>query len=127
MHKLALVGAGGCIGAVLRYWVSGLVQHLTQSVSFPYGTLTVNVTGCFLIGVFSRVVESNAAMTAEMRLFLLIGLLGSFTTFSTFSDETMNLLQGQRIGMGLLNISVHMVLGLAAVLLGRFAIMTLWR
>ena len=88
-----MVGVGGFLGAVLRYWISGYVQNLTQSVAFPYGTLAVNISGCFLIGIFAHLVESQAGMTAEMRLLLMVGLLGSFSTYSTFSSETMNLLQ----------------------------------
>jgi len=127
MNKIILVGVGGFIGAVLRYLMSGYVQNLTQSVAFPYGTLAVNITGCFLIGIFSHLVESQAGMTAEMRLLLMIGLLGSFTTYSTFSNETMNLLQDQRIFMALINIGTHIIIGLSAVLLGRFTIITIWR
>lgn len=127
MHKFILVGLGGFIGAVLRYLISGCVQNLTQSVAFPYGTLAVNISGCFLIGICSHLVESQAVMTAEMRLLLMVGLLGSFTTFSTFSNETMNLLQEQRLFLPLLNIVTHMILGLLAVLLGQFTIITIWR
>jgi CrcB protein len=68
MHKVILVGLGGFIGAVLRYLISGGVQALTQSVAFPYGTLAVNITGCFLIGICSHLVESQIGMTAKVRL-----------------------------------------------------------
>jgi len=127
MHKIFLVGAGGFIGAILRYLISGLVQGLTQSVAFPHGTLVVNVTGCFLIGILSYMVESQAGMTPELRLLMMVGILGSFTTYSTFSAETITLLQDQRIFLGLMNIGLHLVLGLSAVLLGRFAIILIWR
>ena len=127
MHKIILVGLGGFIGAVLRYLISGCVQDLTQSLAFPHGTLAVNITGCFLIGIFSHIFESQAGMTAEMRLLLMVGLLGSFTTYSTFGNETINLLQDQRLFLALLNIATHIILGLSAVLLGRFSIITIWR
>ena len=127
MHPIVLVGIGGFIGAVLRYLMSGIVQNMTQSVTFPYGTIAVNMIGCFLMGLFSHLIESQAGMTAEMRLFLLVGLLGSFTTYSTFSHETLNLLQDHGLSLALLNIGTHIVLGISAVLLGRFAIITLWR
>jgi len=127
MHKMILVGLGGFIGAVLRYLISGCIQNLTQSVAFPYGTLAVNITGCFLIGILSHLVESQAGITVEMRLLLIIGLLGSFTTYSTFSNETMNLLQDQRLLLALLNVATHTILGLSAVLLGRFTIINIWR
>jgi len=127
MHNFFWVGAGGFIGAILRYLISGFVQNLTQSVTFPHGTLTVNIIGCFLIGIFSYLVESQAGISPEMRLLVLVGILGSFTTYSTFSAETMNLLQDQRFFLGLINIGTHLILGLSAVLLGRFTIIALWR
>jgi len=127
MHNFILVGVGGFIGAILRYLLSGYVQGWTQSVAFPHGTLVVNITGCFLIGILSYLVETQAGMTPEMRLFLMVGILGSFTTYSTFSAETMNLLMDQRFFLGLINIGTHLLLGLSAVLLGRFAIISLWR
>jgi len=127
MSKIILVGVGGFIGAALRYLMSGYIQNLTKSIAFPHGTLAVNMTGCFLIGIFSQLVESQAGMTAEMRLLLMVGLLGSFTTYSTFSNETMNLLQDQQLSLALINIGTHIILGLSAVLLGQFTIMTIWR
>jgi CrcB protein len=127
VYKVVLVGLGGFIGAALRYLVSGFIQGITQSVAFPYGTLTVNIAGCFLIGAFSYLLESQAGLTTEMRLLFMVGLLGSFTTYSTFSGETVTLLQDQRIFLAFVNVIVHVVLGLSAVLLGRFAVMTIWR
>ena len=127
MHPIVLVGAGGLIGAVLRYLISGLDQNLTQSVTFPHGTFVVNITGCFLMGIFSHLVESQVGLTSEMRLFLMVGLLGSFTTYSTFSHETLNLLQDQGMSLALINIGTHIIIGLSAVVLGRFAIISLWR
>lgn len=127
MNKILLVGLGGFIGAALRYLMSGYVQNLTQSVSFPHGTLAVNITGCFLIGILSHLVESQAGMTTEMRLLLMVGVLGAFTTYSTFGNETMNLLQEQRWFLALANIGTHIILGLAAVLLGRLTIIKIWR
>ncbi len=127
MNKIILVGVGGFIGAALRYLIGGYVQNLTQSIAFPYGTLVVNITGCFLIGILSQLVEFHAGLTAEMRILLMVGLLGSFTTYSTFSNETINLLQDQRIFLALTNIGTHIILGLSAVLIGRFTIITIWR
>jgi len=127
MHKVILVGLGGFIGAILRYLISGYVQYLTQSVAFPHGTLAVNITGCFLIGIFSHLVDSQAGMTAEMRLLLMVGILGSFTTYSTFSNETINLLRDQRLFLAFLNVATHIILGLSAVIIGRFTVIMIWR
>ena len=122
MDKIFIVGMGGFMGAVLRYLVSGYVQNITQSIAFPYGTLVVNISGCFLIGMLYHLVESQTGITADMRLLLMVGLVGSFTTYSTFSSETMNLLQDQRLFPALTNIGAHLIFGLFAVMLGRFAI-----
>ena len=127
MQKILLVGVGGFFGAVLRYLISGYVQNLSQSITFPYGTFAVNIIGCFLIGVLSHLVESQAGVSSEMRLLLMVGLLGSFTTYSTFSSETINLLQDQELFLALVNIGTHLIVGLSAVLLGRFTIITIWR
>ncbi len=127
MQKIILVGLGGFVGAALRYLAGGAVQSLTHSISFPYGTLTVNIVGCFFIGMFTYLLEFQSGLAAEMRLFLIVGILGSFTTFSTFSNETVNLLQDKTFMLAIMNIAVHLVLGLAAVVLGRYTVITLWR
>jgi CrcB protein len=127
MYKWLMVGSGGFVGALLRYWISGFIQNVTRSVAFPYGTLAVNIAGCYFIGLLAQLVESQAGITAEMRLLLMVGLLGAFTTYSTFGSETLNLLQNQRFVLAILNVGLHLVLGLSAVLLGRFTIITLWR
>ncbi|MEA3465205.1 MAG: fluoride efflux transporter CrcB [Thermodesulfobacteriota bacterium] len=127
MVKVLLVGAGGFLGAVSRYLVSGFVQNLSQSINFPYGTLTVNIVGCFFLGLLSHLAELNMGVTAEVRLLIMIGFLGSFTTYSTFCNETMNLMQDQRFYLALINVGVHLFLGLSAVLIGRFVVTMLWR
>jgi CrcB protein len=127
VNKLLLVGMGGFIGSVLRYLVSGYVQQLAQSVEFPYGTLVVNLTGCFIIGLLSQLADARGVFTAETRVFVFIGLLGGFTTFSTFGNETMNLLRDGENGFALVNISTHLALGLGAVWLGRTLAFLIWR
>ena len=92
MSKILLVGFGGFVGAVLRYGISGWVQRWTGSVNFPYGTLAVNLLGCLVIGLLAGLAEDRGLFTPEARLFLFIGVLGAFTTFSTFGIETLNLL-----------------------------------
>ncbi len=89
LRQLLILGAGGFIGAVLRYGLSGLVHKIRASQSLPYGTLTVNVLGCLLIGVLAGMAESRNVLGPDVRLFLFLGLLGGFTTFSTFGFETM--------------------------------------
>ncbi len=127
MLKILLVGIGGAIGALLRYLISGYIQDLSHSINFPYGTIAVNIIGRCLIGIFSQLVDSQAGITAEMRLLLMVGLLGSFTTYSTFGNETVTLLQDHRLFLAFINVGTHIFLGLLAVVLGRFMIITIWR
>jgi len=93
LHQVALVGLGGFIGSVLRYGVSGFAQRWDPVASFPYGTLTVNALGCFAIGALAGLTESRQLFGPELRLFVFIGVLGGFTTFSTFGYETHALLR----------------------------------
>jgi CrcB protein len=121
------VGVGGFFGAVLRYILSGFAQRISGSIDFPYGTLAVNLLGCVLIGMLSRMDEMRGLLAPETRLFLFIGILGSFTTFSTFGNETVNLINDKRFFLGLLNVGFHIVFGLAAVMLGRLSTYMIWR
>lgn len=127
MRNLILVGMGGFIGAILRYWLSGSVQKWTQSFDFPYGTLAVNIIGCLIIGMLTRLDEMHSLLTPEIRLFILIGLLGAFTTYSTFSNEAMNLINDRRFNAAILYMGSHLVLGLVAVLAGRLTTYAIWR
>ena len=127
MSKLLGIGVGGFIGSVLRYLVSGYVQQISQSVQFPYGTLMVNVVGCFIIGFLSQLADARGVFTAELRAFVFIGILGGFTTFSTFGNETMNFLREGENFPALVNVGAHIVLGLGAVWLGRNVAYLIWR
>lgn len=118
MLKLAIIGMGGCVGAILRYLIAGAVHALAQTPSFPVGTMTVNVAGCLLIGIGGGLIESRQFFTPEWRAFIFVGILGSFTTFSTFGLETFNLAkQGQWLA-SLGNVGGSILLGLAAVVAG---------
>jgi CrcB protein len=118
LHHVLLVGTGGFIGAVLRYWVSGLVQRLDPLLAFPYGTLVVNGVGSLLIGVLAGLAESRNVLGTDLRTFLLIGVLGAFTTFSTFSYETLALLRdGEHLKAGA-NVIGTVLLCLVAVWIG---------
>lgn len=127
MDKVLLVGAGGFIGSALRYVIGGLVQSAAPTSTFPYGTLVVNVTGCFAIGLLSQLVEAHGALGPGARALLVVGILGGYTTFSAFGNETVNLLRdGQPLAAGM-NIGGHLALALCAVWLGRLTAHVLWR
>lgn len=127
MINILLVGAGGFIGSVLRYLVSGWVQQASRSVDFPFGTLAVNVIGCFIIGILAQLAESRGVFTSESRLFVFTGLLGGFTTFSSFGNETLNLARDSQLMNAFANVGANLVIGLFAVWLGRAAAYLIWR
>jgi CrcB protein len=122
-----LVGFGGFVGAVLRYVVSGWVEKWSSGVHFPYGTLAVNLVGCLMIGLLSQLADSRGVFTSETRLFVFIGMLGAFTTFSTFGNETLNLLRAGKSLFVLGNMTVHLVGGLGMVWLGGVLAQLIWR
>ena len=120
MSLWLLVGFGGFIGAVLRYWVSGGVQ--SGFLAFPIGTLTVNFIGSLLLSLLMHASENRGVLGEEVRVFLTIGVLSSFTTMSTFSFESMKLLeQNEHLLFGL-NLIGTITLCLLAVYLGKVLI-----
>ena len=120
MTQLVAIAAGGAIGALLRYWLSTAVQGRTVSV-FPYGTLTVNVVGSLLIGFLYILLIERLAVGPAVRAFMLIGVLGAFTTFSTFSMETLNLMESGHLGKALVNMLVSVIVCVGAAGLGVLA------
>lgn len=117
MLQLVLIAAGGAIGALLRFWMSSGV-HALFGRSFPYGTLTVNVCGSLLMGLFYIIMLERTQLGPEWRAGLLVGLLGAFTTFSTFSIETMNLVEAGELGKAGLNAVLSVVLCVGGCWLG---------
>ncbi len=127
MNKILLVGLGGFVGSVLRYLTSGYIQQVTNSVVFPYGTLVVNLIGCFVIGFLSQLADTRGVFTPESRAFIFVGVLGGFTTFSTFSNESVNLFRDGETFFALINAGMHFAFGLGAVWLGRTVSYLIWR
>jgi len=127
MTNVFLVGAGGALGSISRYLLGAWIQTVSRSIHFPYATLAVNIIGCFVIGFLAQLVESRGLFTSESRAFVFIGILGGFTTFSSFGNETVNLARdGQMLG-ALINVGANVILGLFAVWLGRTVSYLVWR
>ena len=127
MTNILLVGLGGFIGSVMRYLLSGYIQGSTKSVDFPFGTLAVNVIGCFVIGFLSQLAEGRGMFTSESRAFVFVGILGGFTTFSSFGNETLNLARDSQMVNAFANIAANVIIGLFAVWLGRTVSYLIWR
>ncbi|MEI7662383.1 MAG: fluoride efflux transporter CrcB [Bacteroidota bacterium] len=116
MKLVLAIGAGSFIGGISRYLISILIQERVES-TFPLGTLGVNILGCFLIGiVFGFYDRGN--MSQEWRLFLATGILGGFTTFSAFSNETVGMLRDGQLGYASVYVLSSVALGLVATFIG---------
>ncbi|MHB2149508.1 fluoride efflux transporter CrcB [Calditrichota bacterium LG25] len=118
MTRLLLIGSGGFLGAVSRYLLSGLVYRLIRDPWFPYGTLAVNLLGCLIIGFLNGLIEMRHILSPDTRALLLIGFLGSFTTFSTFAFESFSLTRDSQFMSVFLNLFLHIVPGVLFVWLG---------
>ncbi|MGD8405280.1 MAG: fluoride efflux transporter CrcB [Anaerolineales bacterium] len=127
MLNVFIVGLGGFIGSALRYLIGGWTQSLSKSLDFPYGTLTVNLIGCFVIGFLGELAEARGIFTSEARLLVFIGLLGGFTTFSSFGNDTLNLARSGQMINALTNVVVNVVFGLLLVWMGRTVAYLVWR
>ena len=114
--KLLAISMGGVIGALLRYGTGGAVHKFLQA-DFPYGTLFINLSGCLVIGFLWGLFE-RFNFSSNLRLFVFIGILGSFTTFSSYGIETFNLIRDGEMRAGLLNILFNNVFGISFVFIG---------
>ncbi|NPA92159.1 MAG: fluoride efflux transporter CrcB [Chloroflexi bacterium] len=124
---LVAIGVGGFLGAIMRYLVSGWVQDWSRSVSFPYGTVAVNLLGAFLLGFLAYLGEQYRVFSPEARALVLVGFLGAFTTFSTFEWETFNLFHDGETLAGVLYAGGQVFLGFLAVWMGRVLAAAVWR
>ena len=116
MIKLFYIAAGGALGTLSRYWLSGLM-HRTAGSQFPWGTLTVNLVGALLIGV-AWGLSQRISLPSNIKVMLFIGIFGGFTTFSTFVFEGMTLLKDDNIKLALLYIGISNVAGIILVYAG---------
>jgi CrcB protein len=127
MLNLLLVGLGGALGSMARYLLSSWAQNASKSLDFPYGTLTVNLLGCLAIGGLAQLAEARGIFTPEQRAFVFVGILGGFTTFSSFGNETLNLARASQTWNALANVGANVLFGLAAVWLGRLLAYWIWK
>ena len=119
IERTLAVAAGGAIGAVGRYWISGWISRLTAQHPFPFGTLSVNMVGAFVLGlVMGATMSGRFLINPTMRIFLTIGCLGGLTTFSTFTYETLEGLRAGDFRIALVNVGVSVIVGLCAAWLG---------
>lgn len=118
MKSIILVGLGGFIGAVGRYKIGGWILHHTESWKFPIGTFAVNVLGCFLMGLLAGWVEKHHVFSNDLRVFLMPGILGGFTTFSAFAYESTFLMRRGEFPVALGYAALSVLCGLAAVWIG---------
>ena len=118
MESIFIVGLGGFIGSIIRYVVTIWSKGLFQGLSFPLGTLIVNITGCLLLGLLNGWAENHQFFTSQIRLFMIVGILGSYTTLSTFIYETIELLQNGDTFQALLNVAIQVIVGLLAAFIG---------
>ena len=116
MKIILLVGLGSFIGGIARYLVSFFIQNKFLS-TFPYGTLAVNIIGCFLIGIIYGF-SDRGSLNVEWRLFLATGIMGGFTTFSSFSNETVSMLRDAQYWQAFSYVGVSILIGLAATFAG---------
>lgn len=119
LKTLLLIAAGGAIGAVMRFLTQATVYEIAGR-GFPYGTLTVNVLGSFLMGLLSIFLVEKFNLSAEWHLAILVGVLGSFTTFSTFSIETLVLFEQGDLFKAMTNILLSVTLCIVSVWLGAY-------
>lgn len=119
MLSWVLVGVGGAIGAMTRHGVNGLVHRWALATLFPAGIFVVNILGSAVIGVLAGLLASaRVSISPDMRLLLVVGLLGGFTTFSSFSLDTLTLIRGGHLGLAALNVGGQVTLSLLAVAAG---------
>lgn len=120
MNQFLMIAGGGAMGAVLRFWLSGWI-YSQLGRDFPYGTLAVNLLGSLLMGLCFVLFIERLTVGAEWRALIMVGLLGAFTTFSTFSIETLNLLEDGELFKALANVLLSVVLCVVATWVGVMA------
>lgn len=120
MQNILMAGLGGFFGTIMRYLLNNIIYKSLNYPLYPFGTLTINILGCFFIGFIAGFAEYRVTLTPEIRLFFQVGVLGGFTTFSTFGYETFALIRDGQFILGVGNILLQVLVGLFAVWLGYY-------
>jgi CrcB protein len=118
--KYLMVGVGGCLGSILRFWLGSYIGN-KMGTRFPYGTFVINVTGSFLVGLVFGLLTVKTQWSPNWRYLIPIGFIGGYTTFSAFEYETLRTMQDGQIGLGLLYVAASVVVGFVAVWGGMIA------
>jgi fluoride exporter len=118
--KYLMVGVGGCLGSILRFWLGSYIGNKMGS-RFPYGTFVINITGSFLVGLVFALLTVKTQWSPNWRYLIPIGFIGGYTTFSSFEYETLRTMQEGQIGLGLLYVAASVVVGFVAVWGGMIA------
>ena len=116
--QIIVIAIGGSLGTLLRYFLAVWVSGLTRHVDFPWGIFLCNVLGSFLVGIFAGVILHKTHSNPLLGLFLIVGFCGGFTTFSTFSLDTIHFLKGGNMGLAFLNVSASLLCCLTVTYLG---------
>ena len=117
MLKYVMVGIGGFVGAITRFWVGVYIAN-RMGTRFPYGTFVINMSGSFIIGLVITVLAERSSLSPNWRYLIPIGFVGAYTTFSTFEFETLRAIQDGQIAIGMLNVFGSVIAGFIAVWLG---------
>jgi fluoride exporter len=112
--KYVMVGMGGALGSILRFWLGSYIGE-RMGTRFPYGTLVINVSGSFLIGLVFAILTEGAPWSPNWRYLIPIGFIGGYTTFSSFEFEAFRTIQDGQLGLGLLYVAVSVIAGFIAV------------
>ncbi|WP_410507862.1 fluoride efflux transporter CrcB [Methanosarcina hadiensis] len=123
MYTILLVGIGGFIGAILRYTLGGWIQN--GFINFPVGTLTINTIGSFLLGLIMYLSEYQGLFSNETRIFLTIGIMGAFTTLSTFGYESFRLLDDSKLMLMAINVVSTVLFSIMAVYFGKIVALSI--
>ena len=128
MWTYVWIGVGGALGSIARAWLALVVARI-MGPQFPWGTILINITGSFVIGFFGTLTASAGpfAVPTDIRAFVMVGICGGYTTFSSFSLQSLELARDHRVGQALANIALSVVLSLFAVAAGHYGAAALYR